>query len=84
MQLLHNLPQDRCTAENADVNMPPALTSLVLLHTTYTCAFKPGGRMSHNWPQTQDCKVLMNDNGMQIEGHQVERNHTQDCKVLNE
>ena len=40
--------------------------------------------MSHNWPQTQDCKVLMNDNGMQIEGQQVERNHTRDCKALNE
>ena len=33
-------------------------TSLVLLHTTYTCAFKPGCRMSHNWLHTPDCKVL--------------------------
>jgi hypothetical protein len=33
-------------------------TSLVLLHTTYTCAFKPGCLMSHNWLHTPDCKVL--------------------------
>jgi len=31
---------------------------LVLLHTTYTCAFKPGCLMSHNWLHTPDCKVL--------------------------
>jgi len=29
-----------------------------LLHTTYTCAFKPGCLMSHNWLHTPDCKVL--------------------------
>ncbi len=29
---------------------------LVLLHTTYTCAFKPGCLMSHNWPHTPVCK----------------------------
>ena len=33
-------------------------TSLVLLHTTYTCALKPGCLMSHNWLHTPDCKVL--------------------------
>ena len=33
-------------------------TSLVLLHTTYTCTFKPGCLMSHNWLHTPDCKVL--------------------------
>jgi len=33
-------------------------TSLVLLHTTYTCAFKPGCLMSHNWLHTPDYKVL--------------------------
>ena len=32
-------------------------TSLVLSHTTYTCAFKPGCLMSHNWLHTPDCKV---------------------------
>ena len=31
-------------------------TSLVLLHTTYTCAFKPGCLMSHYWLHTPDCK----------------------------
>ncbi len=34
-------------------------TSLVLSHTTYTCAFKPGCLMSHNWLHTPECKVLM-------------------------
>jgi len=28
------------------------------LHTTYTCAFKRGFLMSHNWLHTPDCKVL--------------------------
>ena len=32
-------------------------TSLVLLHTTYTCAFKPGCLMSHYWLHTPDCKL---------------------------
>ena len=32
-------------------------TSLVLLHTTYTCAFKPGCLMSHHWLHTPDCKL---------------------------
>jgi len=32
-------------------------TSLVLLHTTYTCAFKPGCLMSHCWLHTPDCKL---------------------------
>jgi len=39
--------------------------SLVLLHTTYTCASKPGCLMSHNWLHTPDCKVL---NEMNSEG----------------
>jgi hypothetical protein len=30
---------------------------LVLLHTTYTCASKPGCLMTHNWLHTPDCKV---------------------------
>ena len=30
---------------------------LVLLYTIYTCAFKPGRLMSHNWLHTPDCKV---------------------------
>ena len=34
------------------------LTSLILSHTTYTCAFQPGCLMSHNWLHTPDCKVL--------------------------
>ncbi len=32
-------------------------TSLVLLHTAYVCAFKPGCLMSHNWLHTSDCNV---------------------------
>ena len=32
-------------------------TSLVLSHTTYACAFKPGCLMSHKWLHTPDCKV---------------------------
>ena len=43
-------------------------TSLVLFHTTYTCAFKPGCLMSHNWLHTPDCKVLNeNENSQSIE-----------------
>ena len=30
---------------------------LVLSHITYTCAFKPGCLMSHNWLHNSDCKV---------------------------
>ena len=33
-------------------------TSMILLHTTYTCGFKPGCLMSHNWLHTPDSKVL--------------------------
>jgi len=40
-------------------------TSLVLLHTTYTCAFKSGCLMSHNWLHTPDCKVLNEKNSAQ-------------------
>ena len=29
-------------------------TSLILLHTTYTCAFKPGCLMSHYWLRTPE------------------------------
>ncbi len=29
----------------------------VLLHTTYTYAFKPGCLMSHYWLHTPDCKL---------------------------
>jgi len=36
---------------------PISSTSLVLLHTTYTCAFQPGCLMSHNWLHTPDCKL---------------------------
>ena len=36
---------------------------LVFLHTTYTCAFKPGCLMSHNWLHTPDCK-LCNEHGI--------------------
>ncbi len=32
-------------------------TSLLLLRTTYTCAFKSGCLMSHNWLHTPNCKV---------------------------
>ncbi len=32
-------------------------TSLVLLHTTYTCAFKLGCLLSHNWLHTPDCRL---------------------------
>ena len=32
-------------------------TSLFLLHTTLTCAFKPGCLMSHDWLHTPDCKI---------------------------
>ena len=28
-----------------------------LFQSTYTCAFKPGCLMSHNWLHTPDCKV---------------------------
>jgi len=31
--------------------------SSVLLHTTRTCAFKPGCLASHNWLHTPDCKI---------------------------
>ncbi len=44
--------------------LPP--TSLVFLHTTYTCAFKPGCLMSHNWLHTPDCK-LKNENEIPVE-----------------
>jgi len=36
-------------------------TSLVLSHTTYTCAFKTGCLMSHNWLHTPDCKLSWNN-----------------------
>ena len=32
-------------------------TSLVLSHTTLTCASKPGCLMSHDWLHTPDCKT---------------------------
>ncbi len=32
-------------------------TRLLLSHTTYTCAFKPGCLMSHKWLHTPDCKL---------------------------
>lgn len=35
-----------------------APTSLVLSHTTYPCAFKPGCLTSHNWLHTLDCTVV--------------------------
>ena len=34
------------------------LTNLVLWHTTFTCASKPGCLMSHIWLHTPDCKAL--------------------------
>ena len=39
-------------------------TSLVLSHTTYTCAFKPGCLISHNWLHTPDCKVQNERNAL--------------------
>lgn len=32
-------------------------TSLVLSHSTYTCAYKPGCLMSHKWLYTPDCET---------------------------
>jgi len=45
------------------------------LHTTYTCAFKPGCLMSHNWLHTPDCKVLNEKN-------KKERKNGTACAVL--
>ena len=46
-------------------------TSLVLSHTTYTCAFKPGYLMSHNWLHTPDCKVLNKKMKIQVVGPEM-------------
>jgi len=43
-------------------------TSLVLLHTTYTCAFKPVCLLSHNWLYTPDCKALKGMNWCRGQG----------------
>jgi len=52
----------RCLAQTTNngtlgsfLNRTP--TTLVLLHTTYTCAFKPGCLMSHHWLHTPDYKL---------------------------
>ena len=45
------------------------LTSMLLLRTTYTCAFMPGCLMSHNWLHAPDCEILS-----EMEWNEMERN----------
>ena len=42
----------------SEVASTSVMLCCTLVHTTYTCAFKPGCLMSHNWLHTPDCKVL--------------------------
>jgi len=46
-------------------------TSLVLSHTTYTCAFKPGCLISHNWLHTPDCKVRNENECLMLQVHSL-------------
>ena len=60
MTVVHQCASNNGTLGSFSNSVP---TSLFLLHTPYTCAFKPGCLMSHNWLHTPDYKVLngMND-----------------------
>ena len=53
----HALHCCMCHCGTLGCSLSKMLTNLVLWHTTFTCASKPGCLMSHIWHHTPDCKA---------------------------